>query len=77
MPPCVKCGFWLPDPCAACPPGVYVCPKCGEEQLLEPSAEAVAAYLETRDVASRVRRDIENLGDMKDLLAEGNRENEL
>jgi len=42
---------------------------------LEASAEAVSAYLETKDAARRVRREIENLGDVKDLLARGNRDN--
>jgi len=71
VPPCRSCNFPLPEPCAACPPQFFICPGCGAEQLLEASAEAVSAYLETRDAARRVRREIEYLGDMKELLARG------
>ena len=72
MPPCKKCNFPLPEPCVECPPRFFICPNCGEEQLLEPSAEAVAAYLRSRELSVRVRRDIENLGEMRDLLAKRN-----
>ena len=51
-----------------CPPRFFICPACGEEQLLEPSAEAVAAHLRMREASARVRREIEDLGDMREIL---------